>query len=801
MLSFALVLALLFLTACGKKSVQVRTPRPAPVPAAKPETAKRPPETRPRETPPATPPAAPEAAAPPAAAAAPSPSELPYGPPIRIGLTTAAKEIRIAAAGDYTVTQKVAEAAGQLVRGEIRIRVEQPGDAVPAVTRIQVASFANAAAAEGLRAKLAAAFAHPVVVRENAETGTNQVRIGEFASKEAAQPLVAELAASGYPDAFPVVDSAAAAGRAAAGAGRATLALRGANGLFLLSPSGFLVQPVSAASVLSLDGKPYRGILDVVPNGSGTMTVVNQLGMEEYLQGVIPAEMHPSRYPEFAGLAALTIAARTYALKNMGRFRADGFDLTADTRTQVYGGIEVEQDATTEAVRRTSGMAVYYRDKLIDALYMSTCGGRTEDFALVYDAPDVPYLKSVFCAVESGPEKGATVLEGKHELAQPVFADDGSVANRNIELSRVLGILGGEALSAEYLAAGASRDEVVEWVRKARALAVRNPGREPTAGSDIGTRSGFFVYAAEALFGSAEIRRTVSTRDAAYSMDNLRDGGALPEAARYALAYVSRKGLWRPGPDNAVRPDEPIRRGDALFLLVRWAEALRPDLLGRGTFVTAGSGDSGGDADPVLRVQRGKQTRDVRLSAAPRLFRVDSGGAIPVGSAKIIGNEKIAFCAGPSGTVDFLEIELNPGGASSDRYSPVAEWDATFTRAAMAEKLRGLAGNIGQFQDMEPSAIGNSGRAVQVLIRGTRGSVKVNGYKVRNALGLRDTLYTIHREYNADGSVAGFTFHGRGWGHGVGLCQVGAFGMARSGHTYEEILKTYYQGVEIKKAY
>jgi stage II sporulation protein D len=148
-----------------------------------------------------------------------------------------------------------------------------------------------------------------------------------------------------------------------------------------------------------------------------------------------------------------------------------------------------------------------------------------------------------------------------------------------------------------------------------------------------------------------------------------------------------------------------------------------------------------------------------------------------------------------------LEVELNPTGASSDRYSPVATWDVTMTRSEIAEKLRPLAGNTGEFRDLKPSRLGNSGRAVQMEITGSRGSVAVNGNKVRGALKLRDTLFTLTREYNPDGSIARFTFHGRGYGHGVGLCQVGAYGMARAGRSYEEILKTYYQGVDIRKAY
>jgi len=58
-------------------------------------------------------------------------------------------------------------------------------------------------------------------------------------------------------------------------------------------------------------------------------------------------------------LAAQAIAARTYALKNTGRYRSDGFDLTNDTRTHVYGGVEAKKTMTNEIVRQTSGIAIY----------------------------------------------------------------------------------------------------------------------------------------------------------------------------------------------------------------------------------------------------------------------------------------------------------------------------------------------------------------------------------------------------------------------------------------------------------
>jgi len=726
----------------------------------------------------------------------PPATEYALGPFIRIGLTTTAKEIRVSSSGDYFLSDRKPEASRQRIQGEIQIRVEQDTGETTAVYRIQVASLSNPGTAEDLRKSLGEQFQLPVVVRESASTGTNQVRVGEFSGKEEAQSTLRRLNESGYPDAFLVKDEALIK------ESKSALALRGAQDLFRVAQTGFLIQPSSKDAFLSIDGKPYRGFLDIYLNKNGRITVVNELGTEEYLRGVVPAEISPTTYPEFAALAAQAIAARTYALRNMGRYRSAGFDLTNDTSTQVYGGVALEKEATDLAVRQTSGLAIYYKNKLIDAMYMSTCGGRTEDFSNVYDAPEVPYLKSVFCAIESGPEKGATLLEGRHSLDQPLQTDDGSIANRNLELARVAGLIEDESeISDDYFAGPAKRKEIERWVDKAGTLARKEHSVDPRVPEAVESRAGFLQYAAESLFGSGEIRRKLSTRDLDYYIGNLRDGGTVPAAARYALSYLMQTGLWQPDSDNRARPDAPIRRGDALFLLLRWVESARPDILQKGAFVTAKASDNENAHWQSIQIKIGNRTREYRLAETLPLFRKDTGRTTPVRSLKIIGNEKASFHVNSDGMIDFLEIELNPEGASSDRYSPVASWDATLTRSAVAEKVRALADNIGQFQDMKPARIGNSGRVIQMTLIGSRRSVVVNGYKLRGALGLRDTLFTISRELNSDGSIARFTFHGRGWGHGVGLCQVGAFGMARAGHSYEEILKTYYQGVEIQKAY
>jgi stage II sporulation protein D len=77
----------------------------------------------------------------------------------------------------------------------------------------------------------------------------------------------------------------------------------------------------------------------------------------------------------------------------------------------------------------------------------------------------------------------------------------------------------------------------------------------------------------------------------------------------------------------------------------------------------------------------------------------------------------------------------------------------------------------------------------------------VKGLKIRSVLGLRETLFIIDREYDEEQYITYFTFSGRGWGHGVGLCQVGAYGMALSGADYKEILKKYYKEIKIQKIY
>src|SRR5256714_6381257 len=124
---------------------------------------------------------------------------------------------------------------------------------------------------------------------------------------------------------------------------------------------------------------PYRGRIEVFTYLSGSLTVVNELGLEDYVRGVVANELSPGGYPAIEALKAQAIAARTYALKNRGQFMSQGFDLLPTTRSQVYRGLTSENPLSSKAVEETRGLIATYQGEPINALYTSTCGGRTEE--------------------------------------------------------------------------------------------------------------------------------------------------------------------------------------------------------------------------------------------------------------------------------------------------------------------------------------------------------------------------------------------------------------------------------------
>jgi stage II sporulation protein D len=135
----------------------------------------------------------------------------------------------------------------------------------------------------------------------------------------------------------------------------------------------------------------YRGALEAVPSdgASGSLNVVNALNVNNYVRGSVPGEV-PPEWP-MATLKTFAVAARSIALStDVG---GNGFALYPDTRTQIYGGVELESERTDRAAAATRNLAATFQGEVIQTTYFSSSGGRTESGFL--GAPDVPYLQSV----------------------------------------------------------------------------------------------------------------------------------------------------------------------------------------------------------------------------------------------------------------------------------------------------------------------------------------------------------------------------------------------------------------------
>jgi stage II sporulation protein D len=163
-----------------------------------------------------------------------------------------------------------------------------------------------------------------------------------------------------------------------------------------------------------------------------------------------------------------------------------------------------------------------------------------------------------------------------------------------------------------------------------------------------------------------------------------------------------------------------------------------------------------------------------------------------------IGGELVDFRA-EAGTIAMLVYRNNFANPAADRYSRLALWQVHKTKSELDAAFKPLA--IGELSDMHVIQRGASERLINTEVVGTAGRRNVPALRLRTLLGLRDSLFSYDLERNAAGTVIGAMFFGRGWGHGVGMCQVGAYGMALGGATYDEILKKYYTGIALKKLY
>jgi stage II sporulation protein D len=264
-------------------------------------------------------------------------------------------------------------------------------------------------------------------------------------------------------------------------------------------------------------------------------------------------------------------------------------------------------------------------------------------------------------------------------------------------------------------------------------------------------------------------------QDAAYLL-----GEALPAARDQPLAaFLTRRGLVSPA---AWRNPAPTL-AETLQVLGRLWQELEPMGFTEGTLLRDGE----------VRVKNGGPG-PLRLTASCLLAEEAPGGSLRlVARSNIQVGDRVKWLPGPDGS-PILVRRLDPDGASLDRYNPLAHWKVELDEGDLLQRLRDRAG-VRSIRRIELTH-NDQGRVLDMEVVDELGrSHRFSGMRIRGLLGLKDNVFRFITLGQAP--ERRWIIYGRGWGHGVGMDQTGAYGLALEGATYEDILKHYYQGIQL----
>ncbi|MEB3173355.1 MAG: SpoIID/LytB domain-containing protein [Cyanobacteriota bacterium] len=149
---------------------------------------------------------------------------------------------------------------------------------------------------------------------------------------------------------------------------------------------------IEAPGGLRWRGATYRGPFRLQRDAHGSWTLVEQVPLERYLEGVVPHEIGAGA--PAAALAAQTVLARTWALRNQHRYRTDGYHLCASVQCQVYSDPALANAAVRAAIGSTSGLLLTWQQEPIHAVYHATNGGVAAPLDEAWDAQPLPYLRA-----------------------------------------------------------------------------------------------------------------------------------------------------------------------------------------------------------------------------------------------------------------------------------------------------------------------------------------------------------------------------------------------------------------------
>jgi stage II sporulation protein D len=344
-------------------------------------------------------------------------------------------------------------------------------------------------------------------------------------------------------------------------------------------------------------------------------------------------------------------------------------------------------------------------------------------------------------------------------------------------------------LSDSWLQAPATSSEVRNWIAASARLA-KLPS--PPIGDDVNRPGPFATALSAAVFGEGRSDTLLNNIDIEYYLP-LRDAADIPAVNRADVAMLVRDGYLSALPDATLRPREVMSRAHVLRTISRTLEGRSLLQLQKGTTRPTSNG--------MFILRTNKRDLPIQVRGDAYLLRQVGEEVYQVNSVALVGGEQATFHVNASGEVDYLEVRPSMSGASAERMSPFTNWTRELSLNQIQARLGRYARGIGPIIDLRVATRGSSRRAIDLEIIGATGTGHVRGGRIRSVLGLREQLFVIDRRLDPEGRVTGFVFTGRGWGHGVGLCQVGAYGLAKQGLSYAQILKAYYTGIELTKLY
>ena len=541
-----------------------------------------------------------------------------------------------------------------------------------------------------------------------------------------------------------------------------------------------------AAVPVRYNGKAYRGRIEVFVNSRGSLTVVNVVPIEDYLLGVVPSELG---LPQLEAQKAQAVAARTYAIANINGFISQGFDLLPTVSSQVYKGVSIETQMGTLAVRETRGIVATYKGKPITAYYTSTCGGRTENSENIFNHAE-PYLRGVECSLEGHRQFDTFDIK---TLRLPAKLRD----ETNLELVRLMSLfavngfqLSTSQMTDEWFESTPTESELSNWLNN---LAARFGKTFPNVNKETSKPLELARILAGLIYTPGTADTLLSDADVNYQL-TFDDAAEVPKERRADVAMLLRDGYFAIHPDLTLKPNKPFSRAKMLRLIrqiyekKKWMPMLQ-------------SGTAKPTVDGKLVLKIGKTEKQIPVRSDVFLFRQFGAELYPVKEAILVGGENVRYQTDGSGAVNYLEIEPTDTPATAENMSPFTNWSKTMSPGEVRAKLSRYVRGLGNLIDVNVYAKGYSRRAIDLEIVTSNGTFHLKGGRIRSALRLNEQLFVINKRYGAGGQVASYNFTGRGWGHGVGMCQYGAFGLAKMGVKYDAIIKHYYTGVELTKSY